>query len=208
MVRTIWCFQGFDSGCLETLRPFYHLRTSTGGLIIVKTSKNKHSVPFLTNIQAVNSRQNIPNIAPDSGSQMTRNDLAALLELSTKIEGRNSCVTECFCVDFWHFNFFFQERRNTSNSADQNHSIPNCSQDRKSRLSYAVNHCIVGMFSQLLSSVNWKNAGKYTSTVPRFSERVPVVLPGHFGSSENQNLERYLEYFAVNWQLGYESEKV
>ena len=45
MDRSDPCRQGFDSGCLETLRPFYHLLTFTGGLIIVKTSKNKHSVP-------------------------------------------------------------------------------------------------------------------------------------------------------------------
>ena len=96
MVRSDPCLQGFDSGCLKTLRPFYHLRTSTGGLIIVKTSKNKHSVPFLTHIQAVNSRQNIPDIAQNSGSQMIRNDLATPLELSLKIEGRNSGVSACF----------------------------------------------------------------------------------------------------------------
>ena len=136
MVRTIWCFQGFDSGCLETLRPFYHLRTSTGGLIIVKTSKNKHSVPFLTHIQAVNSWQNIPDIAQDSGSQMIPKWPGNTTEISLEIEGRNSCVTECFYVDFWEFNIFFNIDEDTSNSADQNHSIPNCSQVRKSRLSY------------------------------------------------------------------------
>ena len=53
-----------------------------------------------------------------------------------------------------------------------------------------------------------KNIPKLMSPVPRFSEKVPVVLPGHFVSSEIQNLERNLGYFAVNWQLGYGSRKV
>ena len=58
MYRSNPCLQSLDSGCLEPLRPFYHLLTFTGGLIIVKTLKNNHSGHFLTHIQAANSRQN------------------------------------------------------------------------------------------------------------------------------------------------------
>jgi len=55
--------------------------------------------------------------------------------------------------------------------------------------------------------LNAKNMLRRQSSVPRFLEKVPMVLPGHFGLSEVQNLERYLGYFAVNWQLGYESKR-
>ena len=112
MVRTFWCFQGFDSGGLDTLRPFYHLRTSTGGLIIVKTSKNKHSVPFLTHIQAVNSRQNIPDIAQDCGwvdlrwSEMTWQHHWNFL---SKSRDGTLAFQHVFWVEFWQFNFFLTE---------------------------------------------------------------------------------------------------
>ena len=86
MYRSNPCLQSVDSSCFEPLRPFYHLPTSTGDLIIVKTLKNKHSGPFLIHIQAANSRQNIPSIAPDSGSQMIRNDLETPLDFPPKIE--------------------------------------------------------------------------------------------------------------------------
>ena len=109
MVRTFWCFQGFDSGGLETLRPFYHLCTSTGGLII-KTSKNTHSVPFLTHIQAVNSRQNIPDIAQDCGSQMIQNDLAHHWNFLQKSRDETRLFRNVFSLTFWQFNFFFTDK--------------------------------------------------------------------------------------------------
>ena len=136
MYRSNPCLQGLDSGSLEPLRPFYRLRTSTGGLIIVKTLKNKHSGPFLTHIQAVNSWQNIPDIAPDSGSQMIRNDLETPPEHCSKSRDETHGFRNVY-VDFseFHICFFTHTNGDKSNSADQKHSISNCSQDRKSRLS-------------------------------------------------------------------------
>ena len=106
-----------------------------------KLIKNKHSTPLLTPIQAVISRQNILNIAQDSGTQATRNDLATPLELSLKIEERDSGVSECFLCRVFDNSTFLN-----INSADHNHSIPNCSQIRKSCLSYTVNHCMFRIF--------------------------------------------------------------
>ena len=100
MYRSDSCRQGLDSGRLGPLRAFYHLLTSTGGLIIVKTLKNKHSGSFLTHIQAVNSRQNIQDIAPDSGSQMIWNDLETPPKFAPKIEKR-LCSFSDFIYSFY-----------------------------------------------------------------------------------------------------------
>ena len=151
MVGSDPCLQGFDSGCLKTLRPFYHLRTSTGGLIIVKTSRNKHSVPFLTHIQAVNSRQNIQDIAQDSESQMFRNNLATQLELSLKSRDGTHAFRNVFVLTFDKSTFFQTETETQATQRIRNTQYQTASQDRKSRViqSKPLHNFTIFVFCQL-----------------------------------------------------------